>query len=303
MRRSAPTARLLDRGDTVGVVAPGFAVRRAPVEEGAARLRRMGFRVVFGEHLFARHGYFAGDDDARAADLRAMIVDPEVRAIWFARGGYGTARILDRIPWRTLKRRPKLFIGYSDVTALLCAAVQRTGQVSLHGPFVSELGRREAYHAPSLRRALAGEGTVLRLRAGQVLAGGKARGRLLGGNLTVLAHAQGTRYAPDLRGCVLLLEEVGEEAYRIDRALHHLEMAGAFRDLAGVLVGESPVPRTGRSFPPDRDLVDVLEERLAPLGVPVVYGLPAGHVAGKHTLPLGGTVRLDTSAREVRFQP
>lgn len=299
-RRSAP---LLVRGDTVGVVAPGFAVRPAPLHAGVRRLRRMGFRVVLGEHVLSRHGYFAGPDEARAEDLRAMIADADVRAVWFARGGYGTARILDRVPWRLLKRRPKLFVGYSDLTALFCAAVQRGGPVCLHGPVVTELGKPGAYHPSSLRQLLNGESAVLRVRERQVLVEGKARGRLLGGNLTVLAHLLGTRYAPDTRGCVLFLEEVGEEAYRIDRALTHLKMSGVFRDLAGVVVGRFSVPRTQRAFPPDRSLNFLLREFLAPLGVPVVTGIPAGHVPAKWTLPLGGTAELDTAAGEVRFRP
>jgi muramoyltetrapeptide carboxypeptidase len=303
MSRTGSSAPLLDRGDTVGVVAPGFAVRPAPLHAGVRRLRRMGFRVVLGEHVLSRHGYFAGPDAARAEDLRAMIADDEIRAVWFARGGYGTARILDCVPWRRLKHRPKLFVGYSDLTALFCAAVQRGGQVCLHGPVVTELDKPGAYHQNSLRRLLKGEAAVLRVRGRQVLVAGKARGRLLGGNLTVLAHLLGTRYAPDPRGCVLFLEEVGEEAYRIDRALTHLKMGGAFRDLAGVLVGRCSVPRAQRSFPPDRALRELLMEFFAPLGVPVVVDLPAGHVPAKWTLPLGGTAELDTAAGEVRLRP
>jgi muramoyltetrapeptide carboxypeptidase len=303
MSRTGSSAPLLVRGDTVGVVAPGFAVRPAPLQAGARRLRRMGFRVALGEHVLSRHGYLAGPDEARAEDLRAMIADKDVRAIWFARGGYGTARILDRVPWRTLKRRPILFVGYSDLTALFCAVVQRTGQVCLHGPVVTELGKPGAYHPRSLRRLLNGEPTALRVRGRQVLVEGYARGRLLGGNLTVLTHLLGTRYAPDLRGCVLFLEEVGEEAYRIDRALTHLKMGGAFRRLAGVLVGRCSVPRPERSFPRDRSLRELLTEFFAPLGVPVVTDLPAGHVPAKWTLPLGGTAEIDTGAGEVRFRP
>jgi len=301
--KRAGSPPLLSRGDTVGVVAPGFAVRPGLLREGVKRLRGMGYRVVLGRHVHAVHGYLAGDDDQRAADFRAMLLDPEVRAIWFARGGYGTARILDRVPWRTWKRRPKLLVGYSDLTALFCAAVGRAGQVCLHGPVVTELGRGAAYHAPSLRRLLAGETVAMPLRKRQVLVPGKSRGRLIGGNLTVLSHLMGTRYAPDLRGSVLFLEEVGEEAYRIDRSLTHLKMAGAFRDLSAVVVGRSSVPATARKFPPDRRFDELLEEFFVPLGVPVLRDIPAGHVPGKWTLPIGGTVAIDTAAGEIRLGP
>ncbi len=294
---------LLARGDTVGVVATAFAVRPALLEAGVRRLREMGFRVLLGDHVRDCHGYLAGDDAARAEDLRAMLLHPEVKAIWFARGGYGTARILEQVPWRRLKRHPKLLVGYSDLTALFSAVVQRTGQLCLHGPVVAELGQPDAYHAPSLRRMLAGQPTTLRVRKGQVLAGGKARGRLTGGNLTVLSHLQGTRFAPDFRDSVLFLEDVGEEAYRVDRALTHLKMAGAFRDLAAVLLGDFATPRSRRLFPPDRSVRELLAETFVPLGVPVIGGIRAGHVRGKWTLPLGGTARVDTAAGEVRLTP
>ena len=143
----------------------------------------------------------------------------------------------------------------------------------------------------------------MRLRKRQILAGGQARGRLLGGNLTVLAHLMGTRHAPDFRGAVLFLEEVGEEAYRIDRALTHLEQAGAFGNLSAVLLGNFSVPRTRRDFPPDRTLEALIAERFLTLGIPVISGLRAGHVPGKITLPLGGTARVDGAGAELRFAP
>jgi muramoyltetrapeptide carboxypeptidase len=303
MRRGASNTPLLRAGDTVGVVAPGFAVSRAPLQAGLRRLREMGYRVVRGRHVLARHGYFAGDDASRTEDLQSMIADPEVRAVWFARGGFGTARVLERLSWRTLRRHPTLFVGYSDLTALFSAAIRRAGQVCLHGPVVTELGKGGTYHETSLRRLLQGREVVARIARRQVLAGGRARGRLVGGNLTVLAHLLGTRFAPDPRGSVLFLEEVGEEAYRIDRALTHLRMAGIFRGLAGVLVGRLVVPPTRRRFPPDRALGELLEEHLAPLGIPVVIDLPAGHHPLKWTLPLGGTAEIDTAGGEVRFRP
>ncbi len=299
---AAGSRPLLSRGDRVGVVATGFAVRSAQLRAGVRALERMGYEVVLGDHVLAQHGYLAGDDDARAADLRAMIADDRLTAIWFARGGYGTARLLDRVPWRALKRSPKLMIGYSDLTALFCPAVERAGCRCLHGPVVVELGRPESYHSSSLRSLLRGRGIEMRIRPRQVLASGRARGPLLGGNLSVLAHLQGTRYAPDLRGAVLFFEEVGEQAYRIDRALTQLLAAGALRDLAAVLVGRSSVPAR-RSFPPDRTLRDLLRERLGPLGIPIVTDLPVGHIPGKWSLPLGGRAVVQTDAGRLRFTP
>lgn len=302
MNRCERVPATLSRGDTVGVVAPGFAVRRAALDAGVARLRAMGFRVRVGDYVLARHGYLAGSDDQRASDLNSMLCDPEIRAVWFARGGYGTARLLDGIPWRKLRSQPKLLVGYSDLTALFAAAGGRSGATCLYGPVVTELGDPASHDAPSLRAALAGRPTTLRVRRRQVVAGGSARGPLVGGNLTVLNHLLGTRFAPRFDGAVLFVEDRGEPVYRIDRMLTQFRQAGAFRRIAGVLIGGLDTPPR-RRFPPDRSLPDLLRETFGSLGVPVVGDLPAGHVPRKRTLPLGATVELDADGRRVRFVP
>jgi muramoyltetrapeptide carboxypeptidase len=294
---------LLKRGDRVGVVATGFAAPPEAVDAGIAALRRRGLVPLVGPHLRSVDGYFAGDDAARAADLDAAIADRRLAAIWFARGGYGTARILDRFDLERLVRRPKLLLGYSDLTALFAALLARASTVCLHAPVVAELSRRLAFHAPSLNESLAGRATRRRVARRDVLRGGSARGRLMGGNLTVLCHLIGTRHMPDLRGAMLFLEENGEEAYRIDRLFQHLRMSGALRGVRAVLVGQFQVPETARSFPGDRDLDGVLRDHLLPLKVPVVRGVPSGHGPGKWTLPLGGTASLDTAAGLLTFDP
>lgn len=278
-------------------------MRHAALDAGLAALRRRGYRPVEGLHLREAHGYLAGDDDARAADLDAALGERELRALWFARGGYGTARLLDRIDIGALARRPKLLLGYSDVTALSAAMLGRARGVCLHAPFVAELGKPEAFHAPSLAAMLAGRPVRRRVAGRDVLASGTARGRLMGGNLTVLVHLLGTPFMPSLRDAVLFIEEAGEEAYRVDRLLNHLAMSGALRQVRAVLVGQMLVPPTRREFPGDRALGAVLRDHLLPLGVPVVTGIPAGHGAGKWTIPIGGTATLDTARGVVAFDP
>jgi len=302
MHGSRRGTRGLRRGDTVGVVATGFAVEPQRLAAGVARLGRLGFRVALGRHVLDRHGYLAGTDDARAADLTEMLGAADVQAVWFARGGYGTARILDRVPWRALARAPKLLIGYSDLTALFAPAIDRARTLCLYGPVVAELGEVAAWHAPSLRGLLSGRPVELRIAARNVLVGGRARGRLVGGNLTVLAHLCGTRYEPDCRDAILFFEDAGEPTYRIDRMLTQLGQAGWLTRVRGVVVGSLDTPPR-RRFPPDRALDDVLGEALVPLGVPVVRGLVAGHVAHKRTLPLGGLCELDTRAGVLRLRP
>jgi len=301
---SVVTEPLLSRGDTLGVVAPGFGVRRTALEAGLRRLRSLGYRVLLGDHVYARNGYLAGSDEERARDLNGMLENPDVRAVWFARGGYGSARLLDRVRWRALARSSKTLIGYSDVTALFAAALRQGVGVCLYGPVVTELGEPKAFHLPSLRRVLRGEPLTLKISRRQVLQPGKAAGRLLGGNLTVLVHLLGTRYAPDLRGAILFIEDAGESAYRLDRLLQHLSMSGSLKDVTGVLVGS--FDSVGRhSFLRDRPILDLLRETFLPLGVPVVMGLKAGHLPGKRTLPIGGLARLDTMAGklEVKVRP
>lgn len=297
------SAGALARGDTVGVAATGFAVSPERLRAGMTRLERMGFRVVPGEHVLECESYFAGSDADRAADLEGLWCRPEMRAIWFARGGYGTARLLDVLSWRRLGRRALPLIGYSDVSALFAVALERKLGPCLYGPVVAELGDRKAWHAPSLASALNAQPYEFRLRRRDVQVPGRGAGRLLGGNLTVLAHLWGTKFQPDWNGAVLFIEDIGEEAYRLDRTLTQLRTAGAFRGLRGVLIGDLGVPPTRREFPPDRSVEAILAENFSELGVPVVGGLPAGHCAAKWTLPLGWVAQVDTALGRVAFAP
>jgi len=284
-------------------VATGFAARPEAIDAGLRWLRRHGLVPVAGRHVAAVDDYFAGNDAARAADLNEAIGDPTLAAIWFARGGYGTARLLDRVDLAALKRRPKLLLGYSDLTALFSALLKETSTVCLHAPGVAELGRAAAFHARSLAAALSGATQKRRIPARDVVAAGKASGRLMGGNLTVLAHLLGTKHMPELSGSVLFLEETGEEAYRVDRLLQHLRMAGVLRGVRAVLLGQFHVPATQRRFPGDRDIDGVLRDHLLPLGIPVVRGVPSGHGDGKWTLPLGGIASVDTVKGVMAFDP
>jgi muramoyltetrapeptide carboxypeptidase len=293
----------LKRGDHVGIVATAFAAPPKPLGEGIAALERRGFVPVVFPHLLAQDDYFAGDDAARASDLDAAASNKALAAIWFARGGYGTARILDRIDLKRLARQPKLLLGYSDMTALFAALLAQASALCLHAPSVAELGNPAAFDAKSLAATLGGRETTRRILARDVLRAGKARGRLMGGNLTVLVHLLGTRHMPDLRGAILFLEEIGEEAYRLDRLLQHLRMSGALAGIGAVAVGMLDVPATKRQYPGDRDADAVLRDHLLPLGVPVVRGIPAGHGPGKWTLPLGGSASLDTHAGTITFDP
>ena len=296
-------APLLAPGDCVAVVTPAFAVRADRLEAGVAALQRMRLRVRLGTHVLEQDGYLGGTDEQRLHDLQRALSDPDVRGVWFSRGGYGTGRLLDALDLSPLRRARKVLVGHSDLTALFSAVAEMRRCVCLHGPFVAELGTPEAFHRPSLRAALSGAPVRMRLARRQVLCLGRARGPLRGGNLTVLAHLLGTRWEPDLRRAVVLLEDVGEETYRLDRLLLHLRLSGVLDRAAAILLGSFDPPPTRRAFPPDRPLDDVLREHLAPLGVPVVRGLPLGHLAGKWTVPLGAAARVDTAAGTLEIGP
>jgi muramoyltetrapeptide carboxypeptidase len=280
-------------GDRVGVVAPAGPVRRPYLERGIRVLEDRGFEVVRGRHLLERQAYLAGTDRDRAEDLNRMMADPGLRAVWFARGGYGCHRIVEALDFRPLRRSPKILVGYSDASVVQAAAWNAVRLVTFQGPMVAELGDPRVYDAGSLWRALGGEALVFRLRRPSILRPGRAEGPIVGGCLSVLAALAGTRYMPRTEGAILFWEEVNEEPFRIDRMLAHLRLAGVLRGLRGMIVGRligCRAKRRGQQVP----LETILESHLAGTSYPVVVNFPAGHVAGKKTLPLGREARLDT---------
>lgn len=289
--------RALRPGDTVAVVAPASPAPAAAVERGIARLEAWGLRVVRGRHLAARRGYLAGSDAERAADLMDALTDPAVRAVLCVRGGYGTPRLLDRLDYAALAPHPKIVVGYSDITALLLALHRRAGWLVFHGPMVAaDLGAEaaSAYTLEHLWRALfrpAPLGRVAHPPSGSspvVIRPGLATGRLTGGNLSLVAATLGTPYEIRTRGRILFLEDVGEAPYRVDRLLTHLGNAGRLDGVAGIAYGEA-----------EEGVLEVLEDRLGGLAVPVVAGLAVGHGPHKATLPLGVRAALDADGLRV----
>jgi len=270
----------------------------------------LGFKVKPGAHLFDREGYLAGTDAARADDLNAMFADDGVDAIWCVRGGYGASRILPALDYALMQRKPKALIGYSDITALHMAIHRHAGLVTFHGP----VAFREftPYSLAELKRVLWAAETPVRLggppafdRAeGRLdwenrvatLVPGKARGRLLGGNLCLMSHLCGTPYFPDLRGAILFLEDVEEAYYRIDRMLTQLWLSGALAGVAGVAFGKFTNCNSSQFFLQNRPLEDILAERCRALRVPAVSGIMVGHIEDQTTLPVGCLAELDADA-------
>ena len=292
--------RRLRPGSVIGVVAPAGAGDPALTDAGVCWLEERGFQVMLGKSVYKSYGYLAGDDAERAADLNDMFADPGIDGIVCLRGGYGAMRILDQIDYELIRRNPKVFTGYSDITALHLSIGQRAGLVTFHGPMAaSDMGKDiPEYTAESWLRAV-GEAVPL----GEIakpenalppvcLVPGKGRGRLMGGNLSLLCATLGTPYEIDTRGAILCLEEVGEEPYRIDRLLTQLLLAGKLQKAAGIVFGVC----SGCEGEKEQDftLEEVLRDRLGGLTVPVLHSLHFGHTPEKATLPLGVEAQLDS---------
>jgi muramoyltetrapeptide carboxypeptidase len=285
------------------VVAPAGPIRPALLRTGLAYLSRRGYRIVPGRHLRARHGYLAGTDAQRAADLNRAMADPSLDAVVFARGGYGCARIVERLDFSPLRKKPKLFLGYSDLTAFYAALDRATGIPGFYGPMVlnfNAAGRE--FREPSLWSVMERRPGWNRfpLSARGVVRPGTAEGKLVGGCLSVLVSLVGTPYDVDTRGKILFWEEVDELPYRIDRMLNHLRMAGKFAGLRGMVVGRLHRCPPTRGMPA-LTLREMLRDHLRGTRFPVVIDFPAGHAPGKVTLPLGLPARLSTSERALRI--
>lgn len=303
---------MLKPGDLVAVVSPSGPARPDRVASGISLLRSWGLRPVPAPHAFDEHGYLAGTDADRIADLNQAFADPQVRAVVVTRGGYGAQRIVDRLDLAPLQHDPKPVVGFSDLTALHLALWRRLRLASLYGPGAAwHTERTGEVSAQSLHDALMGvEPIVVKQDSAAPTApasrlGGTSglpvnvTGRLLGGNLCLLAATLGTADFPDLTGAILLLEEVAEPPYKVDRMLTQLRRARALDGLAGVAIGQFVRCADERTT----DIADVLGERLGELGVPVLGGLPIGHGNSQITVPLGVPAALDVLAGTLTVTP
>jgi len=287
--------RAISEGATLGIAAPGFAIDARCVEEGAAWLRSAGFRVKYAPGLLARQGYLAGDDGRRARELLGLLADPEVDAVVCARGGYGCQRILPRLDAALFRAARKPLLGYSDVTVLHLWQLRHAGLVGFHGPML-ENGGWSALETEAVRAALAGVAGEVVL-AGEGRFGGRGEGRLVGGSLKLVATSLGTPFEPDTDGAILLLEDVGEKPYAIDRMLHQLLAAGKLERVVGIGFGQLTGCVDPKRAEPTAE--QVVEEVLAPLGLPLVLGLPFGHGRPNLPWPVGVRGAIDGERGEV----
>lgn len=292
---------LLTAGARVALVAPAGPLR-GPEELDAsiANARSLGWDPVPGANVLARHDYLGGSDSERLQDLNAALADDRIDAIWCVRGGYGAMRILPHVDWAALSRHPRALLGFSDVTALHAAASTRCGLVTYHAP--TARGALTEFSRASLMRAVVeGRDSCGRAQAARTVRAGRAQGRLVGGNLALLAALAGTPFAPDYRGALLVMEDIGEPAYRIDRMLTQLKLSGALAQLAGLVVGHFTEAAPGHELSPHS--LDLLVAEAADVaGVPAITGAPLGHIEDQWTIPLGATAFLDADALTLTVQ-
>lgn len=303
----------LTSGNRIALVAPaGPLLEKDDLTRAAELCSALGYQPVLGQNAYHRYGYLAGIDAERLADFNGALQDSSIDAIWCIRGGYGSIRLLDQLDYAAMTRRPKALIGFSDATTLLNAVTRLTGVVTFHGPVaragMNEFTRRHfqavlaTADVPGRLGRLSPPAGVLIPQENRIvtLSPGIAEGELVGGNLTLLQCLIGTPFFPELAGAILFLEDVGEDLYRVDRMLAHLRLIGAFRRLAGVVVGRfTDLQRSGGDGALGFD--EVLAGYFEPLGIPVAYGFPVGHIDAQWTLPLGVRARLDATAGEVEL--
>lgn len=285
----------MKKGDTLGVAAPSSPFDHALFDQGVSILNNRGFDVVIPDDVWARDGFLAGTDDQRVSVLHALFRDPAVKGIVCARGGYGSMRLLDKLDFDLIRANPKPFIGFSDVSALLAAIHMRTGLVCYHGPVVTSLAISDDKSIEAFESILTGDGNNMVGAAGKVVFPGKADGVLKGGNLATLCHLTGTNYAPNFDDGILMLEDVGEAPYKIDRMLTQMKMAGLFNNIRAVVGGR--FERCGESGDIERVFSRVFQD----LGIPVVLDFPFGHGAVNMAFPEGAEAVFDTDSMEVVF--
>ena len=290
----------LKDGSRVALVAPSGPLKdESDLEKALENTRSMGWAPVVGAHVLERDGYLAGVDESRRSDLNRFAEDPSIDAIWCIRGGYGASRLLNGLDYTAWRDRPRALIGYSDVTALHASIGPRAEIVTFHGP--TARSTLTDFTRSSLCRAVTDGAVTLSDPNILTLRGGTAHGRLAGGNLAVLTALCGTPFAPRLDGAILVLEDVNEAVYRLDRMLTQLRLSGALDRVAGIAFGqftEIPEDQSGEA----RSLDDLLAEVSEQCGVPSVARIPLGHIDDQWTLPLGRSAVLDADAKTITIE-
>lgn len=300
----------LKPGDMIGVVSPSTSLeRKSDILRATEKLEKLGYQVTIGKNVDHQRGFVSGTEEERVQDLHEMFAREDIDAIFVTQGGYGSAQFIHKLDFELIRKNPKIFIGFSDITSLHLAINKMADLVTFHGPGFGRFNDEELseYTLEQMMKALGSD-----LPAGVIpqadpkkwlyaIQGGVCEGELIGGNMTLICSSLGTPFEIDTKGKILFIEDVDIEPWIFDHMLCHLRNAGKLKDVAGVAVAEC-VDCVPLDYKPgyyvDTSLEDVLENYLKPLGVPVLYGLPLGHTKDMATLPLGVRARLDCNKKE-----
>ena len=286
----------LKPGDTIGIVAPAGPFDSEKFMKGKTVLESMGFQTFFDEGIFQKHGFLAGTDIQRANQVNRLFADPIVQAIFCARGGYGSMRILPLINFKIIQKNPKIFFGFSDISALLSVLYDQCGLVTFHGPVVTTLANATEKTLTALQTALTSPKALeLTPGNGKVIKPGVCSGLVAGGNLTTLCHLVGTSYTPNLKGKILLLEDVGEMPYRIDRMLTQMRLAGCFNEIAGLILGA--FKECGHL----NEIGEIFSHIFEDKDIPILAGFEMGHGEHNLTIPIGLSATLDADNKRLLF--
>jgi muramoyltetrapeptide carboxypeptidase len=300
----------LKAGDTVMIVAPaGVEYQKLRLKLSIESLQALGLKVKVAENTLGRHGYFPAEDEVRAAEVNQAFADEQVKAVIALKGGWGAARILPYIDFDLIKKNPKILLGYSDITALLNPIFDKTGLMTFHGPIAGDSWNK--FTTQNVKEILfdgvaqhminpqeKGEFLTVRKNRTETIVSGEAEGRLIGGNLSVLTSLQGTPFFPDTKGKIIMLEEVGENIYRVDRMLTQLALGGHFKECAGVVLGGWTGVDSDGGYG-DFTLMDIFEQHFISAGKPVFTGAMFGHIDEKRTMAVGCNVKIDADKGSV----
>ncbi len=290
----------LQTGDTVGIVAPARKITPEEINGFFALMKTWGFRIKTGNHLFDEYHQFAGEDRIRMADVQKMLDDPEVKTVFFARGGYGTVRIASQLDFSPFRRNPKWLVGFSDLTVMHSLVNNLVGVETLHAEmpvnYTGEEERKESLE--SIRQVLTGENPIYRIPAHLFNIPGRTTGILTGGNLSVLFSLRGTPLDIQPEGKILFIEDLDEYLYHIDRMMMNLEVGGILRKVKGIVVGYMN-DMHDNEVPFGKDAYGIINERVKRLGIPVCFGFPAGHQKKNLALAMGAEVELEVKEDEV----
>lgn len=298
-QRKMITPEYLKKGDTVAILATARKIDEATLEPAKKLLESWGLNVVIGRSVGKEENQLAGPDWLRATDFQDMIDNPSIKAIWAAKGGYGTVRIIDRIDFTKFKKKPKWVVGFSDVT-VLHSHINNMGIETLHAMMAVSAKSATPEAKESLRRSLFGQPLQYTIAANEHNRNGKAKGEIVGGNLSVLYSIMGSKSQIDFKGKILFIEDLDEYLYHIDRMMMNLKRNGWFEGVKAVVVG-GMTEMNDNDIPWGKDAQEIIQDILKDYKFPVIYGFPAGHIKDNRALILGKTVTIDATDTEVKM--